>query len=1171
MHCFKLNTCKLTHLPLDQAKKFLAVDDVAEVQGRQTKESIEREESFVAGFRVYAANILVNSVYKVRNEFKVMMVKSCMRQYFKALRLSMLLKRSKHMCNRKKLFNWIRICRRLNNIDRLTPKYWRCRRLWGIFNRWLKYYERSHIDATPSVIGRARRGWELRKGFCEHLHKKNVVLTYYHPTSKKIKSPCTDKNGIFQRWKQYVQDRVMYRLLEDFTDHKFKLTLLRKVVYGWRYCTLTHAEQRDMIQSNPDCYAISHIGEDIDQIIKRYVSRVRISLTRKLKRMNMRYLYCVRRDARKVLSFKTFINEFHRKTDDRIKQENSMLLAAFETRGSLHYRHSRALPTMAHLNDGHKFSDPVYDKYAKPVSGLQIPGGYIISKIRIALKGHAGLVGWQLFWDADRSAPIVGPERGVVAGIGVATHDIIIKPLDFLLGVEYIYEGNEMAAIRFNTFKTGWSKWYGSKPSLSAATASFSVDKLLEDDILPQELEYNSTGPEEEKDPALPSVYIIGFVGMDNSERSTCLGVIYRHAITQNIFTYYWVDEGKDDQAFLEKPPLHVLEQQKIEVWDEDFVFDEEDGNGNLKAENCNDAASRPASANNETSVAHAGNSNQSVASKPPAVRKENTGFGAMGGTQPGNNQNNEKKTKKTIIEDDEKDTTESEDTFFDICRMRSVELKQLEERTATFVRKIWSSVKLRYSSRQESKLVGLNVLKGIAKWFFEGLCKKLVPLAQHAEECRDLLKSIRKLTLQKTQCDARLGSIRSGLAHMKSVEKEQPWFGKSFLGPLDRVQRKAYFENIIDYEQSIVTLEHESRESVVTVLEMSKRIRMLTPQLQLSKSVLNNFSLKLLAGRQKYTLLERMTLEQLRLQLMGNDAKRPGTAKGSEEVSASASGAPPDPNMSAMSLEQVCANLESKRLEDMHQPDYSVASSTTASHLRRRTLIDEASSIAGHSLDADREQFEKSYPDGTFGKKLAEGRAVMESKKHVRKALKCSHSMSQLASPKKLKVPDRVRKLLTTDVSPSLKHTSSFTRADPLLKSSLNGPHNETNYDAMIAASTVLRKIPTIDTPIIVPGRRNSIDRKQLSRSQDISARRGQAVLQEKYRFVKPPRMVNVDQQEQYVADLTEEDIRNQKDFEANIHTFLAEQAILAQNRKEKELRKEEVLKRKAAAQLIK
>jgi hypothetical protein len=119
----------------------MALDAITSAEDEKTRRAIVKEKEFVDGFKVFAARAVLNSVFKVRcycmitahmsyvilvgvrlkppcyfffskvyNEFQTMIVKSCMRTYFKALRLSMYLKRSWHMLHRKKLANWIRIC-----------------------------------------------------------------------------------------------------------------------------------------------------------------------------------------------------------------------------------------------------------------------------------------------------------------------------------------------------------------------------------------------------------------------------------------------------------------------------------------------------------------------------------------------------------------------------------------------------------------------------------------------------------------------------------------------------------------------------------------------------------------------------------------------------------------------------------------------------------------------------------------------------------------------------------------------------------------------------------------------------------------------------------------------------------------------------------------------------
>jgi hypothetical protein len=50
-----------------QARKFLALSEIEDKENQKTQASISKQLEFAEGFRVYAANILVNVVYKVCN------------------------------------------------------------------------------------------------------------------------------------------------------------------------------------------------------------------------------------------------------------------------------------------------------------------------------------------------------------------------------------------------------------------------------------------------------------------------------------------------------------------------------------------------------------------------------------------------------------------------------------------------------------------------------------------------------------------------------------------------------------------------------------------------------------------------------------------------------------------------------------------------------------------------------------------------------------------------------------------------------------------------------------------------------------------------------------------------------------------------------------------------
>lgn len=68
------------------------------------------------------------------------------------LRLPLLLARSVHMCNRKKLVNWIRICRRLGVLYEKAPLFRSLKLKWNFFNRWLKVITLTLITVIIIII-----------------------------------------------------------------------------------------------------------------------------------------------------------------------------------------------------------------------------------------------------------------------------------------------------------------------------------------------------------------------------------------------------------------------------------------------------------------------------------------------------------------------------------------------------------------------------------------------------------------------------------------------------------------------------------------------------------------------------------------------------------------------------------------------------------------------------------------------------------------------------------------------------------------------------------------------------------------------------------------------------------------------------------------------------------
>jgi hypothetical protein len=679
---------------------------------------------------------------------------------------------------------------------------------------------------------------------------------------------------------------------------------MKKTFGRWKYSSLEYSELCKVLANQTEQTSIRVNRGDIDQIMKRFFIRKRKSLSNRLRALNSGYLFLLKKHAKKVESFKKYIHAFAASIDLRINQESTMLLEAFENRGCITYKDTIHLSPMQKLLKSTRFCDPSYHKYEPVPFGLIVRGGYLLSCIRVAFKRHVGLIGWQLVWDGDGLPTVESKTRGPVSGVAVAVTEFEIKPRDFLMAVEYCCESEEIVAIRFKTFLTGWNKWLGSKPSLTAVTIKLGAD-LPDPD--PRGSEYQSSGKDEEKDPALPSAYVIGLLGMESPNKASCIGVVVRRVIRQNVFSYHWCGEGKENRYFQSPMPTKA-EENHNEVFDGDFAplqepeeliswedFSREqrikvaaeikakaDAEAAAKAEAEAEAAALTAEAM-QGNLGQEGNGNEvkndtkerflpDIVSDAKASRHgKRSAFGAIiGDGKLVKTSEEEKKVKKKdkddIIDDDDKPISAAEEVFFDILRMRTIELKALQKRAVDFARRLWFNKTLRSKSKSEPQLsMSLQILKALTKWFFESLSKKLSPLCVAEKEFKHIKRELRSISSKQAQSVFKLASARGSAESHRKSEGEQSWFGKSFMGPQERVQRRKYMERLLELEERVRIVEAEMAETTRTEHALMQRLRELAPRIFLCETFCRNIWIKVSAAKHKKSLLERMTFDALK------------------------------------------------------------------------------------------------------------------------------------------------------------------------------------------------------------------------------------------------------------------------------------------------------------------
>lgn len=394
------------------------------------------------------------------------------------------------MCNRKKIVNWIRLCKRMQSLARNADLYRAKRTAWVYFCRWFKYMEAEKLNGTPGLVPILRRRCELHPGYNENLREKGFEESVYC-NSQRLVRESADVSALFYRWQMFIQESMVFDLMKAKATRLYELRLMQRVLYSMRY-SLPPNETLELRQSGKG-FPITRIQSDLDQISKRFVALRRLGLASVISSYNRRFMAFQVSEARSSLSFKKFLTSFKQTVAHRLTTEQRVLSEAFDSRGFQDFSDIRQtdvkLPHAMTRLDGRHFSDPVITSEGDTIMGIHIPAGYRLSRLRLNMLENAGIVGWQLAWYADCAKEIESPRRGHWHGAGMTVHEISIPLDDFVQGLEYLYEGSSIMGIRLKLWKGGWTKQVGRKSSMSTLSIYLSVDHAgraqLEDDYEP--------------------------------------------------------------------------------------------------------------------------------------------------------------------------------------------------------------------------------------------------------------------------------------------------------------------------------------------------------------------------------------------------------------------------------------------------------------------------------------------------------------------------------------------------------------------------------------------------------------------------------------------------------------------------------------------------------------
>eukprot|EP01032_Pedospumella_encystans_P010080 gene10080-11812_t len=541
---------------------------------------------------------------------------------------------------------------------------------------------------------------------------------------------------------------------------------------------------------------------------------------------------------------------------------------------------------------GKQFSDP--HQITADGRSIAIPGGYKLSKVKFAFQYGFGVIGWQLFWSADGAKDLESPQRGAWHTASLTTHEFLIPKDDFLAGVEYLYDGDVMVGLRLKLFFGGFTRWLGGKTSLS--TLSVYLDVSLAEREAYEDERDSGLHPDQINNPAFPFNFVIGFTGSITANRTTCLGLVVRKVIKQNLFSYSWVGDAlwKEEVEKSEKDamstlpsidlysmPTHLsnyvttapvgpqldggdsLTMPSFETENQDSV--EEASVAESQAESTLQASN--ATEDEEASIDSADESSQqtgSVAESIPLPVKPRAR--RMGVSNP--------VVAKLLAPPQERPNeplTSSEVQFFDVLRMRTTELSHARSRALDFARNLWTNKGFRLDSSL-NKLVTIRMVAGLTRWYFNGISKRLMPQSVNEKPALVMLRRSRQLLSKADTVRLRVERMLSNADVLAS--SAQPWTGKHLLSPKERALRAEHNKRVAAIRAEAAKVKRDENFLRLQAVIDEKRGLAQMPKLTLSVFVVNNYRLKLAAARHKESLLERMSLEEVKTGLFGSNLR---------------------------------------------------------------------------------------------------------------------------------------------------------------------------------------------------------------------------------------------------------------------------------------------------------
>jgi hypothetical protein len=380
---------------------------------------------------------------------------------------------------------------------------------------------------------------------------------------------------------------------------------------------------------------------------------------------------------------------------------------------------------------GRHFADPrCADAHVEeePHALDSIPAGFKLSRILFAMQENGSISGWQLYWTADGVKDMESPRRGNWALMGITTQvcrcrcrcvtclsftssflqELKVPKDDFAVDLEYLYDGVATVGVRMRMHFSGWTRWIGGKTSMSTLSVLLCSAMGPKQDF--EDFRDKCIGKRERSEPAMPLEMVIGLSGVVTSgpiaqQRATKIGLIVRKVQQHHLFSYNWVQDmlkGQQPAPEAADPPHNAVAATTGPVPAKAVPADKAEG-GSLSSRNTHSVVRRK-NLDADSVASQSLESLEESGEPPPVVSAHGTHLApALKSASAQRNRpqsETAEKEERTQPLSPPEAMLASEVQFFDVLRMRSMEIDAAFKRAEEFARKVLCTVSRLLCSR---------------------------------------------------------------------------------------------------------------------------------------------------------------------------------------------------------------------------------------------------------------------------------------------------------------------------------------------------------------------------------------------------------------------------------------------------------------------------------------